>query len=89
MAKQQLFTLSELARHKLVGYGRTWLTAARKCSPGLNGREPLKFSHGRRTQLKPVLEWVRLNPDFVEREVFRRRPRGGPGRPRPSPPPGV
>lgn len=80
---QQVFTLADLARSRRVGRGRTWLAAARRCSPARNGREPLVFRvqgrpHPRLTELEPVLAWIGANPDFREREVYRRK--GGNGK---------
>lgn len=78
----RVYRIADLARSRLVRRGRTWLTAARKSSPSLNGREPLVFrvngqAHPRLTELQPVLDWIAANPDFREREVYRRAAKQG------------
>lgn len=85
MAKK-LYRLADLARSKKVHRGRTWLSAARRCSVALHGREPLVFrvegrEHPRLTELQPVLDWIAQNPDFKEREVYRRVARPEPSKP--------
>ncbi len=86
MAKAKLYRLADLARSKKVRRGRTWLSAARRCSLDLNRREPLIFQvagreHPRLTELAPVLEWIAKNPDFTEREVYRRKKKSEPKAP--------